>query len=132
MERSNLADESKKVRVSSGLLPHSSDEGEASLSVSCVDISLQADQQPADFRFSVLRLSSTMKRGRFPDQSEEVRVSSRLCPHINNEGEASPSVSCVDISLQADQQPAYFEVTSATSFMKRSRLADESKVRVSN
>ncbi len=127
MERSNLADESKKVRVSSGFLPHSSDEGEASLSVSCVDISLQADQQPADFRFSVLRLSSTMKRGRFPDQSEEVRVSSRLCPHINIEGEASLSVSCVDISLQADQQLADFRVAPTSSNMERSPLADESK-----
>jgi hypothetical protein len=61
-------------------------------------------------------------------RAKEVRVSSGLCPHVNNEGEASPFVSCIDISLQADQQLARFRVDltfKPNSFMERSPLADE-------
>jgi chaperonin GroEL (HSP60 family) len=116
----------KEVRVSSGLCPHVNNEGEASPFVSCVDISLEADQQLADFM-----ARSSMKRSTLADESK-IRVSNRLCQKKSNEGEASPSVSCVDISLEADQQLADFEVTMVRSSMKRSTLADESKIRVSN
>jgi hypothetical protein len=58
-------------------------------------------------------------------RAKEVRVSSGLCIHINNEGQASPFVFCVDISPQADQQLADFRVASFSSNMKRGPSADQ-------